>query len=87
MLRNHNKVYNINALAWYNGHIYANIWYSSEIIIIDEITGNVIKYLQMDKIVNDNKDGVLNGIGIINDTLLVTGKHWKNVYHININFR
>ena len=75
---------NINALSYYNGMIYANIWYSNDIFIINEDTGDVIYYLDLSSIVTDNNEGVLNGITFINNYMLISGKNWKRIYYIII---
>lgn len=77
-------VNNINALAFHNNCIYANIWYQNDIIVIDETTGTVVKSINLSQIVNDNSEGVLNGITFINNKLLVTGKNWKRIYRLDI---
>ena len=48
--------------------IYANIWYSHEILVIDEITGKVVSYYDLFDLVDSYRDiGVLNGLTIFNN--------------------
>lgn len=80
----------INELEWVEGLIYANVWQSNWIIMIDPSTGNVVgkvylKDLLPKKMKNQNTD-VLNGIAYdkANKRLLVTGKYWPRIFHIEL---
>jgi glutamine cyclotransferase len=68
----------------YDRYIYANIYKSDIIVIIDEKTSKIIKELDFE-FLRDHEDKYskeLNGIAFnsINDTVVITGKDWKNNY-------
>jgi glutamine cyclotransferase len=80
-------VTNINELEYVNGELYANIWRTSEIAIIDPTSGDVKGWVDLSGLyqpqgVND----VLNGIAYDTQTgaLYVTGKNWPNLYQIEL---
>jgi glutaminyl-peptide cyclotransferase len=78
---------NINELEYINGSIYANIWHSMKIAIINPQTGQVTGIIDLTGIYEPNNyDLVLNGIAYDTQTgrLLVTGKNWPNLYKITI---
>jgi glutamine cyclotransferase len=84
-------VSNINELEWVNGLIFANIWQTSVICVIDPATGSVVGKLDFLPIyikearMNPQID-VLNGIAYnkTRQTLLVTGKYWSHFYEIRL---
>jgi glutamine cyclotransferase len=81
-------VTNLNELEYINGVIYANIWFSTKIAIINPTTGQIEAYLDLEKIAQPhttkNTEAVLNGIAYNTQTnqLYVTGKYWSNLYEI-----
>jgi len=81
-------VTNLNELEYINGNIYANIWFSTKIAIINPTTGQVEAYLDIEKIAQPhttkNPEAVLNGIAYNTQTnkLYITGKLWPNLYEI-----
>lgn len=82
-----NAVVNINELEYINGTIYANIWHSMSIAIINPVTGQVNGWIDLTGIYEpSNYDSVLNGIAYDAQTgrLFVTGKNWPNLYEITI---
>lgn len=80
----------INELEYVDGFIYANVWQTNSIVKIDPASGSVVKTLDLAGIREDN--GIsptgdwLNGIAYnpTNKTLLVTGKHWSNIFEIKL---
>jgi glutamine cyclotransferase len=81
---------NLNELEWIDGVIYANIWRTDWIVMIDPETGNVtgtvsLKGLLPDKL-STTKTDVLNGIAYDDKKkrLFVTGKYWPRLYHIEL---
>lgn len=80
----------INELEWIDGHIYANIWQSNWIIIIDPESGEVVGKVRLNQLLPDDlrttTTDVLNGIAYDHDKkrLLVTGKYWPRIYHIEL---
>ncbi|MDD4294868.1 MAG: glutaminyl-peptide cyclotransferase [Candidatus Omnitrophica bacterium] len=83
-------VKDINELEYINGMIYANIWKTQKIAIIDPQTGNIIQWLDLtgllDYTPHKKTPGVLNGIAYNpeNDSLIVTGKYWPKMFEIKI---
>lgn len=76
---------NINEMEYINGKIFANVWLTPYILIINPETGAVEQYYDLNEI-NESKstDDVLNGIALYNDNILVTGKNWNFFYEINL---
>ena len=81
----------LNELEYINGKIYANIYHSDEIVIIDPKTGQITGKLDLTGIFNTNNYNrrldVLNGIAYNpnNGRLYVTGKWWPKLFEIEIN--
>ncbi len=69
--------------------IYANIWPTDQIVIIDPATGRVTGRIDMAGLwppADEQGDSVLNGIAYLPQTqhLLVTGKLWPRMYEIEL---
>ncbi|MCL5279152.1 MAG: glutaminyl-peptide cyclotransferase [Planctomycetes bacterium] len=70
--------------------IYANIWPTDQIVIIDPATGRVTGWIDMSGLwtppENEQGEAVLNGIAYLPQTkhLLVTGKLWPRMYEIEL---
>ena len=79
---NNDEVHNLNELEYINGYIWANIWESNNVAIINPQTGDVIKMLDFSNLVplNLNKDDVLNGIAYDNHKIYITGKNWPYLF-------
>ncbi len=80
----------LNELEYRNGALYANIYTSAEILIIDPKTGLVTDRIVARGIVDQadatrNMD-VLNGIAFNPKTgnMLVTGKYWSKLYEVQM---
>jgi len=73
-----------------NGSVYANIWRTDQIAIIDPKTGRVTGWIDLSGLcplpTDDQDDRVLNGIAYLPKTrhLLVTGKLWPRLYEIEL---
>jgi len=77
----------LNELEWVDDHIYANVWRTSLIAIIDPASGQVRAWLDLAALKAQHRDGgVLNGIAFDPATrrLFVTGKWWSKLYEIEI---
>jgi glutamine cyclotransferase len=79
----------INELEYINGEVYANIWQTNTIAIINPETGQVKAWIDLTGLPganNSNSDAVLNGIAFDqqNNRLFVTGKDWPNLYQIKL---
>jgi glutamine cyclotransferase len=80
---------NINSLDYINGEVYANIWLTNTIAIINPETGQVKAWINLTGLPdenNPNPEAVLNGIAYDqqNNRLFVTGKDWPNIYQIKL---
>lgn len=81
-------VNHLNELEWIEGEIWANVWYSDEIVRIDPRDGRVIAILDLSALYpqaeRQNTEAVLNGIAYDPETrrVFVTGKYWPWLYAI-----
>lgn len=81
-------VVRLNELEYIDGQIYANVWQTDYIAIIDPATGNVNGWLDLSGILTPAErtggEDVLNGIAYnaANETLYVTGKLWPILFEI-----
>jgi len=80
---------NVNELEYINGEVYANIWLTNKIAIIDPDTGQVKAWINLTRLPaenNSNPNAVLNGIAYDqqNNRLFVTGKNWPSLYQIKV---
>ncbi len=82
------RVENLNELEFIDGKIYANIFDSDEIVIIETESGRVTGIIDLsgllDKQYHHPNLDVLNGIAYDkeNDRLFVTGKNWPRLFEI-----
>jgi glutaminyl-peptide cyclotransferase len=88
----HNVVNSINELELIKGEIWANIWMTDTILIIDPKTGKVTGEINLSglsgTILQNQKEpvDVLNGIAWnpLTDKIYVTGKWWPKLYEIKL---
>ena len=85
-----NPVNNINELEYINGYIWANIWHTNKIIIINPKNGETIKVIDFKGLYTKeikDPDDVLNGIAYNKNTgsLYITGKRWDTLFEFSIN--
>jgi len=80
----------LNELEYVRGLIYANVWQSSRIAIIDPATGQVNAWIELRELVRtaggDNTTKTLNGIAYDREAgrLFITGKLWSSLYEIQL---
>ena len=79
----------LNELEYVNGQIYANVWQTPRIAVIDPNTGAVTAWLDLSTLTQQhtrNPDHVLNGIAYdaLSKRIFVTGKQWNVIYEIEI---
>ncbi len=94
VMSNQGEIDNLNELEYIEGYIYANIWFSNEIVKIDPENGYVVGVMNMAGLLKQyaptaafNPDGVLNGIAYdsISKKLFITGKLWPKLFELEIN--
>lgn len=81
-------VTNINEMEWINGKIWANVYLTNTIVIIDPKTGFVDAKMDLTFLVPSTyanpQDNVLNGIAFDAKTgkIYVTGKRWPTLFEV-----
>ena len=87
---NKKAVFNLNELEYINGLIYANIYTTDRIAVIDPANGKLMAYIDL-KALLDEKDkhpglDVLNGIAWDTEgqRLFLTGKNWPKLFEVRI---
>ena len=94
---NGKKIKKVNELEFVNGKIWANIWLTNHIVVIDPLSGKVEKRIDLSYLVeyetkhikrNSDMD-VLNGIAYNakGDFFVVTGKYWSGIYVVKFNHK
>lgn len=80
----------LNELEYVNGKIYANVWHTEKIAMINPVNGQVSGWIDLaglkDNLEDNNAIGDLNGIAFDteNERLFVTGKLWPQLFEIEI---
>lgn len=90
-VRNQNdRLWGINELEYIDGRIYANIWPTNRIAIIEPRTGRVVGLVDLKGLLDNQsismQTDVLNGIAYdpIKRRLFVTGKFWPKLFEIKL---
>lgn len=81
------QITRLNELEYVNGDVYANIWQTQKIAIINPQTGEVKAYIDLAGLYpTSDQNAVLNGIAYNPKTnqLYVTGKYWPHLYEIQL---
>ena len=79
----------LNELEVVGNTLYANIWQTGLIAVIELPSGKVLKYLDLnekaEQIARNSRDAdVLNGIAYDGKNLWVTGKNWPQIYKLKL---
>jgi glutamine cyclotransferase len=81
----------VNELEWVKGRIYANVWETNVIVLIDPVRGDITGVVDLAGLLGTagrppGRDSVLNGIAYdsIHDRLFVTGKNWPKLFEIRV---
>jgi glutamine cyclotransferase len=79
----------LNELEFINCAVYANVWRQQKVAVINPGNGEVEAWIDLSGLINSTSLGieeVLNGIAYNpkNDTLLVTGKNWPQLFEIKL---
>jgi len=74
----------LNELEFIKGYIWANVWRTDYIVVIDPDTGAVVKSHHLPNLLKNymRKPGVLNGIAFdkVTNKIWVTGKKWPSLF-------
>jgi Glutamine cyclotransferase len=89
MIKQGNKsLYNINEMEYHDGMIYANVYMTDSIVIINPNNGDIIGWIDISslrqKLDDPNSAEVSNGIAYNYDTktFYLTGKNWSNLFEV-----
>ncbi len=80
----------LNELEWIDGKLWANVYTTDQIVIIDPATGKVEGVIDLSGILPETERGpetdVLNGIAYDAEggRIFVTGKNWSQIFEIEI---
>ena len=79
----------LNELEWIDGRIWANVYTSNAILIINPSSGEVEAMVNCGGLLPDNLRGpdtdVLNGIAVDKDgRIYLTGKNWPRLYEVKL---
>lgn len=78
----------LNELELVDGMVFANVFGTATIVVVDPADGRVVASLDLSSLVpelaDDDPNAVLNGIALVPGTgeLLVTGKHWPAAHRL-----
>ncbi|MBL4772869.1 MAG: glutaminyl-peptide cyclotransferase [Alcanivoracaceae bacterium] len=79
-------IYNLNELEWINGMVWANVYQTDYIVVIDPATGLVTNKYHLPHLLKGwgKKPGVLNGIAYdkVQNKIWVTGKNWPLLFEL-----
>ena len=88
------RIGNLNELEFIDGYVYANVWQTDRIAVIDADSGHVRAWLDLaglsDRFAKpqnwSDSDSVLNGIASLpaSGHLLVTGKLWPAMFELSV---
>lgn len=94
VMSNRGNVDSLNELELIDGYVYANRWYTNDIVKIDTSNGHVVAVLnfngllqQYDRSARVSEGAVLNGIAYDSSTkkIFITGKDWPKLFEIHLN--
>ncbi|MCE2711104.1 MAG: glutaminyl-peptide cyclotransferase [Cryomorphaceae bacterium] len=77
-------VANLNELEYADDLIYANVWMTNKIAVIDPRNGKVLSEIDATSLVKEGKGNgdVLNGIAFKNENAYLTGKNWIKLFRV-----
>lgn len=85
---NGRKVNNLNELEYIDGRIWANVYLTDIIVIINPGTGYVEGVVDCSGLLPQSlrtpDTDVLNGIAFNDGKIYLTGKHWKRLYEVDL---
>lgn len=90
VLENGKPLGRLNELEWINGSIWANVWLTNRVVVIDPNSGKVTASIDLAGLLPERErrtgTDVLNGIAFDRqrEAIWVTGKHWPWRYQIAV---
>jgi glutamine cyclotransferase len=91
---NTGPVDSLNELEYINGYIYANVWFTNDIVKIDTGNGHVVGKINLTGLLQQyapselpDDSSVLNGIAYDSTTkkMYITGKNWPKMFEMRLN--
>jgi len=82
-------VYALNELEYIDGRVFANVWMTDLIAVINPMTGEVTSWIDLSSLLSPGEEAsadVLNGIAFdqVQRRLFVTGKRWPKLFEIRL---
>ena len=76
----------INELEYIEGKIYANIYTTNKVVVIEPMNGKIIAIIDGSEIekLGRGLGEVMNGIAFNNGKIYMTGKHWPKLFEVTI---
>src|SRR5262249_62282466 len=81
----------VNEMEWVKGRIYANVWHTDVMIMIDPTSDEITGVVNLAGLLGPTQgqrgtEDVLNGIAYDakHDRLFVTGKNWPKLFEIRV---
>lgn len=83
---NKGPVQQLNELEYIDGKIYANVYTTNSIVVIDPISGRVEAIIDCSILEKEGRGygDVLNGIAYKDGEIYMTGKNWNKLFLVNI---
>lgn len=79
----------LNELEWIDGRIWANVYTTDNIVVINPRSGKVEQIIDCSEVYPKASrrpdDDVLNGIAVRDGRIFITGKRWPKMYEIVVN--
>ncbi len=91
---NRGQLDSLNELEYINGYVYANRWYTNEIVKVDTSNGHVVGIMNLTGLLKQyapnavvREGAVLNGIAYDSaaNKVFITGKYWPKLFEITMN--
>jgi glutamine cyclotransferase len=81
----------LNELEWIDGRIWANVWLTPYVVVIDPTNGQVLERIDFSRLIEfeasqGGQPAEMNGIAWVPSErrLFVTGKLWGNLYEVRV---
>ena len=83
---NEGPIDSLNELEYINGKIYANIYTTNKIIVIEPLNGKILSIIDGSEIEAAGRGigEVMNGIAVNNGKIYMTGKNWEKLFEVKI---